>query len=711
MTLVGESRSGAVIAPAAEDTGDGWSKTAGNPQDGLIVQASGVTIRNLTIDGDANNLARGGTLANHHNFRHGIRTADGADYNNITVDSVNVYNIRRRGIVLFPTTGYAGTTVEENEFRLYGTGSGILLGRGSSGAPVPNQILHNVITSTNAASTRLGDSYGIASSDDPNFDLLGEEPLNTNNIISRNEITGFVRGIVLQDVNSYTVSATISGNHIYGNGIGIRFSGSGGGSVESNDFAGATENGIDIQILSTTGIVTIGNTATPDTRNIFAGGLFIDNQDEQSLLLTGYGADQLDGLDPGTLADNFDIEDRIHHRMDEDLAVTVGLVTWNTGQVYVTDPSEPGTTDSSIQRGVDAASSGNTVNVEAGLYDENVTIGKSVHLLGAGRDSTTIQPSATTGLNANHAILEIAVGKLSVSSATATIQGNLINDYQKGGILAAGSATNVTVGGTGPGEANTITGFDTGIDLFRYGVQTSGGRTVSATIGGSDPDDANTISGAATGILVDGGSANLLDNTITGNTFAGVDVDGGTAVLQGNNLTGNGIGLLIRGAAVVDAGQTGKPVQSNFTGLGVSTGGNDFSGYSGSSTSSGAIVDLNAVPPAGPQGVPSDATAFGNTWTNAAPSAIEQLIYHDPHNNALGFVDFANLGGLAYLDKPYTVFKSGWANEMMGNLDCTIGPRDGCVALPEKPVAKSPENCPNEKGHRDGGPWVGFGCR
>src|SRR5207237_103285 len=96
-------------------------------------------------------------------------------------------------------------------------------------------------------------------------------------------------------------------------------------------------------------------------------------------------------LSPTVLADDYRIEDRMQHRMDKWQPLTTGLITWVSGNVYVTTPDGAlgvGSTDSDVQRGVDSASAGGTVNVEAGLYHQfpKLIIRKDLTLLGAKRD-------------------------------------------------------------------------------------------------------------------------------------------------------------------------------------------------------------------------------------------------------------------------------------------------------------------------------------
>jgi hypothetical protein len=90
----------------------------------------------------------------------------------------------------------------------------------------------------------------------------------------------------------------------------------------------------------------------------------------------------------------FAIEDVVLHRLDVSPFAgsdPTGLVTWVTNNIYVTQDS------GSIQRGIDAASNGNIVNVQTGTYSGDVsTAGQSVTLAaGASPGQVTVNGNLT----------------------------------------------------------------------------------------------------------------------------------------------------------------------------------------------------------------------------------------------------------------------------------------------------------------------------
>ena len=70
----------------------------------------------------------------------------------------------------------------------------------------------------------------------------------------------------------------------------------------------------------------------------------------------------------------------------------------------------------SIQAAINAASEGDTIKIDAGTYDGSLSIGKSVTLVGAGADQTTITQSASDS------VITITAG-VSVTIKAATVRG------------------------------------------------------------------------------------------------------------------------------------------------------------------------------------------------------------------------------------------------------------------------------------------------
>lgn len=223
-----------------------------------------------------------------------------------------------------------------------------------------------------------------------------------------------------------------------------------------------------------------------------------------------------------------------------------------TGPVFV-DANINGILDSgelffnTIQDAITAASSGDTIYVTAGTYDEQVVISKNLILQGSG-SGTVIRPSQATMNNfqlfkRNPGDLAANTAGIIVASSSAvtvknlTVDGSLISSVPSSarfiGIFyrnSGGAITSNTVQGIGVNEGNGI-------------LATSLGLPVSIEIGN------NTVSTyKKNGITANnaGVTANIHDNVITGMgptaliAQNGIQIGfGATGVINGNTVSGN----------------------------------------------------------------------------------------------------------------------------------------------------------------------------
>ncbi|EGF27469.1 hypothetical protein RBWH47_03547, partial [Rhodopirellula baltica WH47] len=282
-------------------------------------------------------------------------------------------------------------------------------------------------------------------------------------------------------------------------------------------------------IRVTGGTVDLGTTADPggNTFVITGGGSLIDNQHSAAISAIGNTFQQ----DSTAITDNFVIENEITHAVDNG---TSGLVTWVDGELFVAD-------DGSIQNAINAASGGDTINLEADAnYSGNLVIDKGVSIVGPN--------STTAGGDVSRADEAVISGRIDVTANDVTIKG-------------------VTVGGAGLGFDSTA--------VFASGVS---GLTIENNIvtnTGADTDDTmrrginlnNTTNALVTGNLINLG---LIDPSFTIFTAGGGyngDVGSGPAAFYGiqvgatgtlatdttsnatisnNQISGAGIGVRVR---------------------------------------------------------------------------------------------------------------------------------------------------------------------
>jgi autotransporter-associated beta strand protein len=219
-----------------------------------------------------------------------------------------------------------------------------------------------------------------------------------------------------------------------------------------------------------------------------------------------------------------------------------------------------------IQGGIDAVANPGTVNVYAGTYHEDVNVNKSVSLIGAGANTTSIfgpmgGVSATT--------VRVTASSVTVAGFTITRDGNNPTDWNNSGLNSAGIAIQGQAVTGALIRDNIITGNRTGLDF-----NDTSGHTVRN----------NVIDFNRTGFIYRNQTDNqtVLENFITNNWTVGVlflDGSGGTNVpvqsaahstFSNNNISANWYGQIVdrqSGGAIPTPGTTNlKNFRGNWFG-------------------------------------------------------------------------------------------------------------------------------------------------
>jgi parallel beta-helix repeat protein len=176
---------------------------------------------------------------------------------------------------------------------------------------------------------------------------------------------------------------------------------------------------------------------------------------------------------------------------------------------------------STISAAVDHASSGDTVLVKGGVYNENLLINKSLTVMG--EDSRNTIVIGTGGVNRGQStVFTLAADYVKISGFTIESL-----DYS----TASDHATGISV----EGDHCTIIGNN--IRNTYYGIFCS--LQSSTTISGN-----NITSNFKDGIRFCGGSLNKIsENDIAGNAKSGIAIEGYSNKISRNNITNNNIGI------------------------------------------------------------------------------------------------------------------------------------------------------------------------
>ncbi len=323
--------------------------------------------------------------------------------------------------------------------------------------------------------------------------------------------------------------ADITGNQIYDNTTGVRFTAGGNGSVGGNDFDDTSDNQTDLRIDATAGAVTI------DDGNQYAGdSYFIDNRSAQAFDLTGHATATYEGLTPGVLADDFRIEDKIFHGPD---STASGVVRWVAGELFVTT-NGTGDNDETIQNAIDVADAGDTIYIEAGSYSESVNVNKKLTLDGAGSGSVPANDTIITGM------VTVSASGASAGDRTTVKDLRVTGSVGDHGVLASGvdflAFENVA------SVANDLDGFHLSNidDLVMTDITASdNGASSPATVG--------------MGIDLNGVRDAVLTNIIAEDNYSN-----GIGITARANTTGNTSNITINGATLNNPA-SGRPEGTN----------------------------------------------------------------------------------------------------------------------------------------------------
>ncbi len=669
LTLAGAGQASTTVIPAVSIpnpcAGSSLCGSATAASNVILVQASNVTVHDLTVDGDnpsltsaynvggANLDARNGIIENYY----------AGVFNNTTVHDVTVKNIYLRGIYM--SSGGSGFNLHHNtvenvraEYASIGifnwVGSGVIANNTVSYAndaisanhSSGTQFLNNVVTHSGSGvhTDNAGDGGGVADLIDGNtvsdcaIDGYGVWTFSQylQPTVKRNVITGCAVGMAA--TGSYVGQSTLfQDNEVDGTGATMSVGGSTGLYVTTQVWGYGSAN----VAATLTGNVFTNNTDGVLYQSDAGYVLTVDNTGNAIYGNSGTGASK-DGVgtfnvkmladwwgsdtgpanatsNPGgtgnSVADGIAFSPWLGIGADASGAPgfqKASPMTWIAG---------PALCDvTCIQKAIDFSSNGDTVKAKSGVFNEHVTLNKAITLTagsnpiidggGSGDGITVTVPNATVS---SFEVRNVTNGIVVAAGANnATISSNNVHAFHQRGVSLNGATgllvDSNTVNGEGGGTtASPGSGPDT--DTRYYGVFAvdSTGTISNNAISGITHGVANgTQSGVGVRLSArSGGSANM---TISGNTLS--DIQKGAIVVMNPY-----------GGTAVNANVTGNTV----TGNGPIT----YIAQNGIQVSNGATATVSSNNVSGYDYAPSTWAAAGILLVSAGTTTISNNNVHD----------------------------------------------------------------------------------
>jgi parallel beta-helix repeat protein len=536
------------------------NRVQGNAQSGILLDGA---VANTVGGVNAGNtvVSQGGA---------GISIVGGASLNTVTGNLVgtdkaglggaNLGN-KADGVSIVSSVGntIGGTVANDGNTVRFNQVGVSMTGAAAASLASGNVVLGNTIDQNLREGVRL-----FASS----FNTVGDANGLANNTVTRNAGDGIavLTGSASNLLRGNTVggATTANGNR----GAGIRVAGSTLNTLAANTVQSNLGSGVVVSGASKT---LIGGTAPADANmiasNVGDGILLADNA-------------SLSTVQSNTVASNTGNGISIQRSVGN----AIGTATaGNTVQKNTLD----GILVSSLS--ANTAVQGNTVG---GAGNANAGNGiRVVGALGTLVGGTTAGTGNTVGLNSRSGVAIEGVTSRTAAAAT-KVYGNTISDITAAAAISVSASLGQVIGGTDPGEANTITGSKVGVQLLAgttgsvvagnsINGSTTSGVTITASVGNTisgntitkSQGDGIRVSQAAAATIAGGNRivANLIGTdansaTDLGNTGAGIRLSAGTTFTtigtagQGNTIGNNAIGIAIEG------GSNANVIEANFVG-------------------------------------------------------------------------------------------------------------------------------------------------